>query len=726
MVIQCRACLNTKDAEFIRMESHISDGFDFFSCFSLCTQLDAGLYDGLPGVLCTNCSQDLQVAFNFVQNARQADRMLRESLSQKLMADELIETLESESGDVSMEPLEVVGDSESEDCVVEELLDEEPTLDEVNEGGEEENTAVEIMEIEKAEVEIYENSLEEIELIESKYEDASAVEDVQERLEPQTDPGECYPEDENDDQYLREYQENEQEQIKMDSVTNGAKWKCIECKRILCGDVSYEGHMNMHRSLRPYKCAICLFAFRCKMALEKHVELRHRTETPIEEIVEESPPNSNCDKCSKTFTTPEELQDHHELVHPESYPVQCRHCPLIAPLTRSKLVEHYRIEHPAEYHIHFPTVGRPLNDPMKTTPWQCEVCKRFMRSEAALCDHRHIHQNERPHECQFCSKRFASTSNLRQHMRGVHVEEYEKLINETGDTCMQCEICKKQLLRRNFEKHMALHIRKEREANEAQTKFLCAYCSRECKNQKSLTQHEKMHQGASSDVIYICADCDRSYATQHLLQQHRKQAHKERDNFCPICGNGFKLKNQLVNHMKLHLEKNIKCPHCEKCYARKFDLDVHMRTHTGELPFACHLCEKRFAIKVRLTYHLQKHYGIKHRCKDCDAEFNSKQKLKAHTYKHTGMPYRCERCNGHGFANRDVFKRHLQRVHCTSMSDEELVAMFQQNTGKSTRIRRVDLYEEHVDREPMKEATEEDGTLINADDIALESEVIHS
>ena len=161
--------------------------------------------------------------------------------------------------------------------------------------------------------------------------------------------------------------------------------------------------------------------------------------------------------------------------------------------------------------------------------------------------------------------------------------------------------------------------------------MLNIFSARECKSQKSLNQHEKMHQGASPDVIYICSDCDRSYATQHLLQQHRKQAHKERDHFCPICGNGFKLKNQLVNHMKLHLEKNIKCPHCEKCYARKFDLDVHLRSHTGDLPFACHLCEKRFAIKVRLTYHLQKHYGIKHRCKDCGAEFNSKQKLKAQT-----------------------------------------------------------------------------------------------
>lgn len=156
------------------------------------------------------------------------------------------------------------------------------------------------------------------------------------------------------------------------------------------------------------------------------------------------------------------------------------------------------------------------------------------------------------------------------------------------------------------------------------------------------------------DIVYACSDCDRQYASQYLLDTHRKHAHKERDNVCNICGNAFKMKNQLMNHMKLHLEKNIPCPHCDKKYARHFDLNVHLRSHTGELPYACHLCEKRFAIKVRLTYHLQKHYGIKHYCKECGAEFNSKQKLKAHSFKHTGMPYRCELCDDHGFATRNT------------------------------------------------------------------------
>ncbi|XP_053949183.1 uncharacterized protein LOC128857451 [Anastrepha ludens] len=680
MVIQCRACLNSKDTAFIRMESHIAEGIDFFSCFSVCTQLDAGFNDGLPAVLCTNCSQDLQIAFNFVQTARQADRMLRDSLLQKLMPNEIVETLDTEVGDSIMEPLEVVDDSEDEDCVVEELLEDEPVLDEVIEEGD-----VEIMEVEKADEHIFENSVDELELIEEKYEETPTVEsvnDINYQHEEQPNSGEYFPEDEVDDEYQREYHENEEQLNICDTVSNGAKWKCIECKRVLCGNVSYEGHMNMHRSLRPYKCTLCMCAFRCKNALEQHTQKRHQPENTLESAT----PISNCDKCPKIFSTREELQEHHELVHPESYPVQCRRCPLIQPLTRSKLVEHFRIEHPVEHRKHFPTVGRPLNEPIKPTPWQCEVCKRYMRSEAALRDHRHTHRNERPHECQFCSKRFATTSNLRQHMRGVHTEEYEKQVNEGGDTVVQCEICKKQLLRRNLEKHMALHIKKEREANETQAKFLCAYCSREFTNAKSLSLHEhNVHLVKLEEPKYECGICKRKCYQQRDLSSHMQRVHlAERKHVCNICGNAFKSAWPLTTHKLLHVEdKSFECIHCQRKYTRQADLNVHIRSHTGELPYACHLCDKRFAIKVRLTYHLQRHQGVKHPCTYCGNVYDNRNQLKEHLFKHTGMPYRCELCPDVGFTRRLRFSSHMQRVHNQKLSADELASVFAKYTGKA-------------------------------------------
>ncbi|XP_039962043.1 zinc finger protein 665-like isoform X2 [Bactrocera tryoni] len=716
MVNQCRACLSSKDTSFIRMETHIGDGVDFFTCFSLCTQLEAELDDGLPGVLCTHCSQDLEISFNFLQNARQADGILRESFSHKYLSAE-IESLDSEMGDTIMEPLDVVEGSEMEDCVVEEIIEHVHVPEDVAEDRED-SSVVEIMEIEKNDLNICESSLDEIELIDNSYVDqtvetAEVVVDEVHESQPKTT--EYYAEDEGDEEYLKEYKEDVQQSDAENTGSKGGKWKCIECKLVLCGDVSYEGHMNMHRSLRPYKCTICMCAFRCKNKLDHHIQLRH-----TQEVEHQTTNLNNCKKCTKIFEAPEELQEHQELIHPDSYPVQCRRCLLLPPFARTKLAEHFRNEHPAEHRKYFPTVGRPPNEPAKQTPWQCEVCKCYLRSESALRDHRHTHQNERPHECQFCAKRFVTTSNLRQHMRGVHTEEYEKLVNEGGDTIVQCEMCKKQLLRRNLEKHMALHVKKEREAKETQTKFLCAYCSREFSNAKSLSLHEQnVHLVKLEEPKYECGICKRKCYQQRDLNCHMQRVHlAERKHYCNVCGNAFKSAWQLTAHRLLHAEdKSFECIHCQRQYTRQADLIVHMRTHTGELPYACHLCGRRFAIKVRLTYHLQRHEGVKHSCTYCGTVYYNRNQLKEHLFKHTGMPYRCELCPDVGFTRRLRFSNHMQRVHNKILTADELTAVFAKYTGKAIHFNTSNKIQENMDSQELPDfivdEEKEDEDMVN-------------
>ncbi|XP_037938328.1 zinc finger protein 260-like isoform X2 [Teleopsis dalmanni] len=475
--------------------------------------------------------------------------------------------------------------------------------------------------------------------------------------------------EENDEQYLIEYDSD----LSQKYTGSARKWKCIECKMILRGDVSYEGHMNYHKNIRPYSCIICENYFRSKVALDKHILMYHNCE---EEGVEQEIYMADAINITESVEILE-TSPSIENVQAEYYVGESSESNECYEKLNSTDVEEYSDQEPDQNQF-----GKSYN---------CNICKIKYRSESYLKEHYKTHLNSF-HVCyiETCAKNFSSAASLRNHICTDHPDEVSTSKFETNnDAVATCPICNKKLLSKNLEKHIILHKKKEAEEMSNTPKFLCAYCPREFKSQKSLNQHEKCHIGQKPDVAYPCLECNKEYNTEYLLEQHRKQAHKEREFQCKICGNSFKLKNQLMNHLKLHLEKNIECPHCDKKYARHFDLNVHLRTHTGELPYACHMCDKRFAIKVRLTYHIQKHMGVKHPCKECGAEFNSKQKLKAHSFKHTGMPYRCEFCEDHGFANRDVFKRHLLRVHNSTMSDDDLVKMFKRNTGKSTRITTV-------------------------------------
>ncbi|XP_065365734.1 zinc finger protein 157-like isoform X1 [Calliphora vicina] len=658
---RCRCCLITNSNAYYDIFEHHKSGTTYAENIRFLAEVQIDHDDGLPQQICSNCYDEVQRIYDFGLNVRLADEKLRQELeaTKNQIEDEdqmeNVQVLENEY-------FAPVDDNGMQVCVMEEILEHET---------EQENVLIveEIHDVE--EINMVEDMIDLAKDLQTKSYNqkenllvglaqvAATQENVNINDNQSADEDAYFPEDENDEDYLIEFDANE--------VNNfvPSKWKCGECKVILRGDVSYEGHMNIHRQIRPHKCVQCQTEYRCRTALKRHKEFRHSL--PIQNTTKKT---YICMDCNNNFYSENIFYLHQAIVHDQGdkCPFQCDTANV------NNIKEHIESLHPKELNT------LALDD---TTTYQCFRCSKTFENISLLECH-----------AKTCERMYDEPQlhddNLV--MENRNIIEIIKVEGGTSDISVNCNICRKKLLKKNLNKHLELHKRKEEENKVVDdTKpYLCSFCPREFKNSKYLHQHEKVHHAESSDIVYVCTDCERQYASQYLLDVHRKQAHKERDNVCNICGNAFKLRNQLVNHMKLHLEKNIPCPHCDKKYARPFDLNVHLRSHTGEQPYACHLCEKRFAIKVRLTYHLQKHYGIKHYCKECGAEFNSKQKLKAHSFKHTGMPYRCQLCDDHGFATRNTFKRHLTRVHHASISEEALNEMFQKNTGKSVNIKQID------------------------------------
>ncbi|XP_023305023.2 zinc finger protein 157-like isoform X2 [Lucilia cuprina] len=668
---RCRCCLITNSNDYYDIfEQHVS-GTSYAEniCFLAEVQIDQD--DGLPQVICSNCYNEVQRIYEFSLNVRLADERLRQELEgakKQMVVEEEEEQMENVQV-LENEYFSSVDENGMQVCVMEEILeqenehDNELIVEEINDV-DEIHMVEEILESKEQEtVDEHEHTYQQKENLLVGLAQVAATQENVNITDSQCSPNDTfYPSDENDEDYLIEYEPNEENNFVP------MKWKCGECKVILRGDVSYEGHMNIHRQIRPHKCNECQSEYRCRTALKRHKELKHSLPLKNDSAAKTT---QLCPLCNKEFYAKIIFHLHQAIVHDEGdkCPLQCNRTDI------GNLREHLESIHEKELNL------AGYNE-ITHHILQCFRCCQTFEELAELESHANLCRNMQK------SLHFQDENSMtenKNNMKIVKVEEY-------SDISVQCNICRKKLLKKNLNKHMELHKRKEEEnkvLNDTKP-YLCAFCPRDFKSSKYLHQHEKAHHAESADVIYVCADCERQYATQYLLETHRKQAHKERDNVCNICGNAFKLRNQLVNHMKLHLEKNIPCPHCDKKYARQFDLNVHLRSHTGEQPYACHLCDKRFAIKVRLTYHLQKHYGIKHYCKECGAEFNSKQKLKAHSFKHTGMPYRCQLCDDHGFATRNTFKRHLTRVHHASISEEALNEMFQKNTGKTVNIKQID------------------------------------
>ncbi|XP_075161589.1 uncharacterized protein LOC142234353 isoform X2 [Haematobia irritans] len=644
---QCRICLKYSDINLYLFVDNDETIANYVENIRHLADVELYCNDGLPQHICQECTTEIQSIIEFCLLIRRSDEQLRCELEQRAPKHEVdMEMLPNEESYMQMCVMkeEVLDGEIPAEClqmkIGEEYVKDDQNVDEIH------YVVGEILEVHEADnSQRLELQCEQEKAATSTGDPLKEFAQVAAATQDELDQTEAFQyQDECDEDYLIAYNPADEGLFKF----KPPKWKCVECKKVLRGDVSYDGHMNMHKNLRPHVCPECRCKFRCRIALKKHKELRHGRNKPTVPTKQDDPVPSVCYvcvECGEECPNEIDLLIHEVVRHDVSN--NRKSCPLCPDLLVDNIADHLIYVH-----------ARKLKEILLENP------------NSVTSSHE--------------SPKLSSSADENE----PDVEEVTEE-NSTTAAIVNCNVCNRKILKKNLKRHMSLHKDIKIDEEEEVSKFQCNFCPREFKSTKSLHQHEKAHEGESPDTVYVCADCDRQYTSQFLLETHRKQAHKERDHVCQICGNAFKLKNQLTNHMKLHLEKNIPCPHCDKKYARQFDLNVHLRSHTGELPYACHLCDKRFAIKVRLTYHLQRHYGVKHQCKECHAEFNSKQKLKAHSFKHTGMPYRCELCDGHGFSTRVVFKRHLNRVHHATMTDEDLTAMFERNTGKTIKIKQI-------------------------------------
>ncbi|KAG5284625.1 hypothetical protein AALO_G00028740 [Alosa alosa] len=115
---------------------------------------------------------------------------------------------------------------------------------------------------------------------------------------------------------------------------------------------------------------------------------------------------------------------------------------------------------------------------------------------------------------------------------------------------------------------------------------------------------------------------------------------------CKVCGQNFRLSEELRRHRKNHIrspKKSLFPPgrspyHCSLCgrdFNRMEHLKIHQRIHTGERPYACSVCNARFRHSWALTRHFRIHTGEKpYACGICGKTFRNCGGLRFHQRSH--------------------------------------------------------------------------------------------
>ncbi|XP_042345280.1 zinc finger protein 384b isoform X2 [Plectropomus leopardus] len=148
------------------------------------------------------------------------------------------------------------------------------------------------------------------------------------------------------------------------------------------------------------------------------------------------------------------------------------------------------------------------------------------------------HTESKPHKCPHCTKSFANSSYLAQHIR-IHtgVKPY---------TCSYCQKCFRQL--------------------------------------SHLQQHNRIHTG---DRPYKCIHpgCEKSFTQLSNLQSHRRQHNKDKPYKCANCNKGYIDPASLEVHMSTHTVKHARiysCGLCNRTYTSETYLVKHMEKHNPD------------------------------------------------------------------------------------------------------------------------------------------------
>lgn len=208
-----------------------------------------------------------------------------------------------------------------------------------------------------------------------------------------------------------------------------------------------------------------------------------------------------------------------------------------------------------------------------------------------------------PMPCEHCGINLTGKSNLKSHIRRVHLKQKNK----------KCTICNKGFWSATArESHMlSVHTRR------------CEACQEYVV--ESVPWSPGMDMRMKRDVICTCGAIVSIFSSFGRRRQYLRDDEPDEDGNFP----------DPPTKQKSNTGTKYACGICGKLFMKKSNCERHSRAHTDFKGIECEVCGNQFTYESSLKKHLQSEHGIvSHVCEICGKNYSNETALKVHYVKY--------------------------------------------------------------------------------------------
>ncbi|RWS31766.1 zinc finger protein rotund-like isoform X1 [Leptotrombidium deliense] len=412
-------------------------------------------------------------------------------------------------------------------------------------------------------------------------------------------------------------------------------YKCSQCSKAFANSSYLSQHTRIHLGIKPYRCEMCQRKFTQLSHLQQHI----RTHTG------DKPYKCRHPGCNKAFSQLSNLQSHSRC-HQTDKPYKCNSCYKCF-IDESSLLEHIP-KHKESKHL-------------KTHI--CQFCGKSYTQETYLAKHMQKHADRIEKRSSALLARTHTADSYAWSSKGPigMIELLPGSKNFNADLIVyltliimmseansirkphQCEHCTKSFASSH---QLAQHIR----IHTGEKPYKCSYCEKSFKQLSHVQQHTRLHTG---ERPYKCPapDCGRAFIQLSNLQQHMRnhvsaQEKHDRDrdksHFCNVCRKGFKAQANLLTHkckVSVHTQTNRNNSSCSQ-------KNSELNRFSGQE--MCTTCQIFLPSKDSLLEHLRNQHH------DTPCDIQSKKRYSPSSS--------CPLC-GKSYVNEGSLRKHLATSH---------------------------------------------------------------